>query len=404
MTESSDGAVNSFGGGEGGRRCRTAVEAADAGKSGEGNRYARRKMQDLIVLPLFLLFFFFQAEDGIRDFDCDWSSDVCSSDLAAGKLGFLLCGEKLKGSFALVRTATGNQWLLIKHRDRFAQTNDVLARHASVLSGASLDELTPLNAPQRLPATLLAPAGPAEAFPRQLKPMLAEAGESVRSNPQWRYEPKRDGYRVIAFVHGGSVRLQARRGLDLTACFPELAAELTAQAAGQMILDGEIVALDGAGRPSFNALQNRAQLKTPAEIAAARRDTPVVLLCFDLLHFAGLNLRPAPYRDRHRYLAQCLLPAKHLQLVHASEEAEPLFAAALSHGFEGIMAKRLDSPYQAGRRSRARLKINAAQPAEVLIGGFTHSLRPPRPLRPLRLRPPGGNPPRFFASRRSRLL
>src|SRR5256886_10203110 len=81
MTESSDGAVNSFGGGEGGRRCRTAVEAADAGKSGEGNRYARRKMQDLIVLPLFLLFFFFQAEDGIRDFDCDWSSDVCSSDL-----------------------------------------------------------------------------------------------------------------------------------------------------------------------------------------------------------------------------------------------------------------------------------------------------------------------------------
>src|SRR2546430_9539675 len=88
MTESSDGAVNSFGGGEGGRRCRTAVEAADAGKSGEGNRYARRKMQDLIVLPLFLLFFFFQAEDGIRDFDCDWSSDVCSSDLGGSPTFF----------------------------------------------------------------------------------------------------------------------------------------------------------------------------------------------------------------------------------------------------------------------------------------------------------------------------
>src|SRR5204863_4179172 len=85
-----------------------------------------------------------------------------------------------KGSFALVRTATGNQWLLIKHRDRFAQTNDVLARHASVLSGVSLDELTPLEAPQRLPATLLAPAGPAEALPQRLKPMLAEAGEMAR--------------------------------------------------------------------------------------------------------------------------------------------------------------------------------------------------------------------------------
>jgi bifunctional non-homologous end joining protein LigD len=291
--------------------------------------------------------------------------------LAAGKLSFLLRGEKLKGSFALVRTAAGKQWLLIKHRDRFAQANDVLARHASVLSGVSLDELTPAKAPPRLPATLLAPAGPAEAFPQQLKPMLAETDELARSNPLWRYEPKLDGYRVIAFVQGSNVRLQSRRGLDLTACFPELTADLAAQAAGQMILDGEIVALDAAGHPSFNALQNRAQLKTAAEIAAAQRDTPVVLVCFDLLHFAGLNLRAAPYRDRRRYLAQCLLPSKHLQLVHASENAEQLYAAALSNGFEGIMAKRLDSPYQAGRRSRAWLKIKAARSGEFVIGGYT---------------------------------
>ncbi len=299
--------------------------------------------------------------------------------LAAGKLSFLLRGEKLKGSFALVKTASGNQWLLIKHRDRFAHTNDVLARHASVLSGVSLDELTPVNVPPRLPATLLAPTGPAEAFPKQLKPMLAEAGEAVRSNPQWRYEPKLDGYRVIALVQGATVRLQSRRGLDLTACFPELATDLAAQAA-QMILDGEIVALDAAGRPSFNALQNRAQLKTAAEIAAAQRDTPVVLVCFDLLHFAGLNLRAAPYRDRRRYLAQCLLPSKHLQLVHVSENAEQLYAAALSQGFEGIIAKRLDSVYQAGRRSRAWLKIKAARSAEFVIGGYTRGQGAREPL------------------------
>ena len=299
--------------------------------------------------------------------------------LAAGKLSFLLRGEKLKGSFALVKTATGNQWLLIKHRDRFAHSNDVLAHHASVLSGVSLDELTPLNVPPRLPATLLAPTGPAEAFPKQLKPMLAEAGEAVRSNPQWRYEPKLDGYRVIAFVQGTTVRLQSRRGLDLTACFPELAADLAAQAA-QMILDGEIVALDAAGRPSFNALQNRAQLKTATEIAAAQRDTPVVLVCFDLLHFAGLNLRAAPYRDRRRYLAQCLLPSRHLQLVHVSENAEQLYAAALGQGFEGIIAKRLDSVYQAGRRSRAWLKIKAARSAEFLIGGYTRGQGAREPL------------------------
>ncbi len=299
--------------------------------------------------------------------------------LAAGKLSFLLRGEKLKGSFALVKTATGNQWLLIKHRDRFAHTNDALANHASMLSGVSLDELTPLNVPPRLPATLLAPTGPAEAFPKQLKPMLAEAGEAVRSNPQWRYEPKLDGYRVIAFVQGTTVRLQSRRGLDLTACFPELAADLAAQAA-QMILDGEIVALDAAGRPSFNALQNRAQLKTAAEIAAAQRDTPVVLVCFDLLHFGGLNLRAAPYRDRRRYLAQCLLPSRHLQLVHVSETAEQLYAAALSQGFEGIIAKRLDSVYQAGRRSRAWLKIKAARSAEFVIGGYTRGQGAREPL------------------------
>ena len=302
------------------------------------------------------------------------------AELAAGKLSVLLCGEKLKGSFALVKTRTGNQWLLIKHRDRFAQPNDVLARHASVLSGLTLDEMSPLKVPARLDAAVLAPTGPAEALPKQLQPMLAETGDAPRSDPRWRYEPKLDGYRVIAFVAASGVRLQSRRGLDLTPFFPEITAELAAQPAGQMILDGEIVALDGAGRPSFNALQNRAQLKTPAEIAAAQRDAPVVLLCFDLLHFAGLNLRAAPYRDRHRYLAQCLLPAKHLQLVHASEDAEPLFAAALSHGFEGIMAKRLDSPYQAGRRSRAWLKIKAAQSAEFVIGGYTRGRGAREPL------------------------
>ena len=115
---------------------------------------------------------------------------------------------------------------------------------------------------------------------------------------------------MIAFVDGREVRLQSRRGLDLTPCFPELAADLATQAGGQMILDGEIVALDGSGRPSFNALQNRAQLKTPQEIASAQRETPVVLVCFDLLHFAGLNLRAAAYADRRRYLAQCLLPRR----------------------------------------------------------------------------------------------
>jgi bifunctional non-homologous end joining protein LigD len=293
------------------------------------------------------------------------------AELAAGKLSFFLCGEKLKGSFTLVRTRTANQWLLIKHKDRFAQANDVLARHLSVLSGASLDALVPAKPPVRVEAARLAPCGPAEELPAQLAPMLAESGDGAHSDPGWRYEPKLDGYRVIAFVSGDRVRLQSRRGQNLTACFPEIAAELAAHPAGQMILDGEIVALGSDGRPSFNALQNRAQLKSPAEIAAAQRTSPVVLVCFDLLHFAGVNLRPAPYSDRHRYLAQCLLPGAHLQLVHASDDAEQLYAAALEHGFEGIIAKRQSSPYREGRRSGDWLKLKAAHSGEFLIGGYT---------------------------------
>jgi bifunctional non-homologous end joining protein LigD len=293
------------------------------------------------------------------------------TELAAGKLSFTLCGEKLKGSFALVKTRTGNQWLLIKHRDRFARPNDILAHKTSVLSGMSLDDISPLKLPGRRDAAQLAPSGPLEALPGKLQPMLAETGDLPQSNPQWRYEPKLDGYRVIAFIEGSRVRLQSRRGLDLTAYFPELAEELAAQPAGQMILDGEIVALNAAGRPSFHALQNRAQLKSAALIEVARRETPVVLVCFDLLHFAGLNLRGSPYLDRRRYLSQCLLPSTHLQLVHSGADAEELYSAALKSGFEGIVAKRIDSPYQAGQRSRSWQKIKAAQTLELLIGGYT---------------------------------
>jgi bifunctional non-homologous end joining protein LigD len=303
------------------------------------------------------------------------------AELAAGKLSFFLCGEKLKGSYTLVSTRTANQWLLIKHKDRFARANDVLARAQSVLSHASLDELTPGAEPARLPAARLAPTGPAETLPRELRPMLAESGDCPpKSGPQWGYEPKLDGYRVLAWVEAGGVRLQSRRGLDLTGFFPEIVADLTAPPAGQMLLDGEVVALDAQGRLSFNALQNRAQLKGPAEIAAAQRATPVVLVCFDLLHFAGLNLRGAPYCDRHRYLAQCLLPGAHLQLIHTADNAGKLYAASLELGFEGIIAKRRDSAYSEGQRSRAWMKYKAAQSAEFLLGGYTRGNGAREPL------------------------
>lgn len=291
--------------------------------------------------------------------------------LAEGKLSFFLRGEKLKGSFALVRTRADKQWLLIKHKDRFANGNDLLARNESVLSGATLDDMSPAQQATRLQAGALIPSGPAESMPAKLNPMLADSGETARSNPEWLYEPKLDGYRVIAFVQEASVRLQSRRGIDLTMAFPEITADLALQANAPMVLDGELVALDGSGRPSFNALQNRVQLKTVNEIAKAQRGTPVVLVCFDLLHFAGVNLRGATYVDRRRYLSQCLLPATHLQLIHATSDAEQLYAAATASGFEGIVAKRRSSTYQPGKRSNSWLKFKTTRTTEFVVGGYT---------------------------------
>jgi len=289
--------------------------------------------------------------------------------LAKGKLGFLLRGEKVKGSFALVRSGEPKNWLLIKHKDRYAGPADLTERNRSVLSGLAVEEIKVLPA-HRVPAATLAPTGRPEAMPATLSPMLAETGEAPFTDADWLWEPKLDGYRVLAFVAGEEVRLLSRRGLDLTATFPRLCAELRGQAAN-MVLDGEVVAFDASGRPSFAALQNRFQLKTEREIAAADRTTPAVFCCFDLLHFAGVDLRPTPYRDRRRYLAQCLLPSPLLQLVHAAEDGETLHRAALASGFEGVVGKRKDSRYEAGRRSASWLKIKPTQGAEFVVGGYT---------------------------------
>jgi bifunctional non-homologous end joining protein LigD len=320
-----------------------------------------------------------QAEERVR------------KELADGKLSFFMRGEKVKGSFALVRTSEPKTWLLLKHNDRFANGPDVLARSQSVLSGNTVENLAPAQSGPRIDAARLTPYGPAERLPEKLAPMLAEIGEMRASDPQFLYEPKLDGYRVIAYIDHGSARLISRRGIDLTPFFPEVVADLAAQAVDTMVLDGELVALDVDGRPSFNALQNRAQLKTSKEIADAQRVAPVVYVCFDLLHFAGLTLRPAPYMDRRRYLSQCLLPSTHLQLTHTSTDAEKLYAASLASGFEGIVAKRRDSPYVPGKRSAMWLKMKATQTAEFVVGGYTKGKGAREPLGALLLGYYAGN-------------
>jgi bifunctional non-homologous end joining protein LigD len=290
--------------------------------------------------------------------------------LEKGKLSILLRGEKLKGSFALVRTKDAKTWLLIKHRDRFVSDVEITTQNRSVLSGAAVEDLKIVPAHQ-IPASELVPTGEVVAMPKALDPMHAEVGDAPFNDAGWMWEPKLDGYRVIAFIDGKNVRVSSRRGHELAGAFPKLVAELGAQDANRMILDGELVAFDGDGKPSFNALQNRVQLKTEREIAAADRKNPVIFYCFDLLYFAGIDLRRAPYRDRRRYLSQCLLPSPLVQLVHAQEDGVELHAAALASGLEGVIGKRKDSRYESGRRSKSWLKIKPTQSADFVIGGYT---------------------------------
>ncbi|HEY6942685.1 non-homologous end-joining DNA ligase, partial [Dokdonella sp.] len=290
--------------------------------------------------------------------------------LAAGKLGIELRGVKLKGSFALVRTKDAKTWLLIKHRDRFAGANDLDAQSRSVLSGVEVTDLAVVPV-QRMPAARLVPSGTRAAMPAPFAPMQAESGIRPFNDDGWLWEPKLDGYRVLVYIDGRGVRMRSRRGLELAPTFPRLAAELAQQGTHETVLDGELVALDAHGRASFTALQNRVQLRNEREIAAADKASPTLFFAFDLLFFAGIDLRRMPYVDRRRHLAQCLLPSPLVHLVHAHEDGPALERAALASGFEGVVGKRKDSRYEAGKRVPAWLKVKPVQSAEFVIGGYT---------------------------------
>ncbi len=292
------------------------------------------------------------------------------SEIAAGKLSVFLLGEKLKGSYALVRTKN-KTWLLLKHRDsRVIRASNGAEAGRSVLTPYAVANVSNLVPAERLPFERLLPNGPRESLPQKLAPMLAGMADAPFNSRDWMFEPKLDGYRVLAHVAADGVRLRSRNGIDLTAAFPGIVEDLKRQLVQPMILDGEVVAFRD-GRPSFGVLQERAKLSAQMDIDAAERTTPCVLFCFDFVHALGMNLRKSPYADRRRYLNQCLLPTPRIQLVHAEPDGDALYRAAIASGFEGMMAKRRASSYQAGVRSDDWLKVKHVQSAEFLIGGYT---------------------------------
>jgi bifunctional non-homologous end joining protein LigD len=187
----------------------------------------------------------------------------------------------------------------------------------------------------------------------------------------WAYELKWDGMRVLAQVGPDGVQAWSSNGLDATASFPELAALGPALAPVECLLDGEVVALDAKGRPSFTRLQQRMHVASPAEGRRRAQLVPVEYVVFDVLRLGGHDTTGLPWADRHRLvsgLADDFPPG--VQAAQAFDDGEALLAATRVQGLEGVMAKRVDSTYVPGARTRSWVKVKVRRQQEVVVGGW----------------------------------
>ena len=212
----------------------------------------------------------------------------------------------------------------------------------------------------------------AEPMPDALAPMLATAG-TLPQGDGWAYEIKWDGIRALCASEPGRLRLWSRSGADITKRYPELARSTRRLREHRAILDGEIVATDDQGRPDFQALQRRMQLGDERRIDKLAKAAPVTYVIFDVLWLDGASLLDRPYRERREILAGLKLGDERWQTTQTLIEdtgGPELLDAARRLGLEGVIAKRLDSRYAPGRRSRDWVKVKHQQTAELLVGGW----------------------------------
>lgn len=203
-------------------------------------------------------------------------------------------------------------------------------------------------------------------------PMLARTGPLPADGAGYGYEVKWDGVRAVASIAAGGLGLRARSGSDIAARYPEVQPLAHALAPREVILDGEIVALDAQGRPSFERLQSRMHLGSAAAVSRRLRDSPVTYVVFDLLFVDGAATLSLPYHERRELLAALELQGPAWRApVHREHDGAALLAATAEQGLEGIVAKRLDSPYEPGRRSGAWIKVKNHATQDVVIGGWT---------------------------------
>ena len=210
-----------------------------------------------------------------------------------------------------------------------------------------------------------------------LTPMLASIGSGLPVGGSWVYEPKYDGIRILAFAADSRVRLVSRNGLDKTRQFPEVAEAvltLSKRAKRQFIIDGEIVVMRGDTPARFQELQSRMHVTNRTAIESRRLDTPAALMVFDILLDGKTSLVTEPWRVRRKHLAALLQPpgrSNALRLSDVDEDGKAMLDRARRNGWEGVIAKRADSPYEQGRRSRSWLKLKIEKRQEFVVGGWT---------------------------------
>jgi bifunctional non-homologous end joining protein LigD len=296
--------------------------------------------------------------------------------LAKGEIKFKLNGEKLRGSFVLVKlkhSEKGNEWLMIKHKDAAEDSTWNIDEHdGSALTGRTIEEIKE----ELLPKRQLVPIRPEElqgaqknAMPSRVEPMLATLSDRPFSDPNWLFEIKWDGVRALARIENGDLTLLSRTGSEITKRYPELAFLPGALAAHDAILDGEIVALDARGHSSFERLQERMHVRAPSEHLVAQ--IPVVYFVFDLLYCDGYDLRKSPLLERKQLLSRVLHASERFRYSdHQLEMGKELFALAEQNGLEGILAKRTDSPYVSDR-SPYWVKLKSTKTVDAVVGGWT---------------------------------
>lgn len=200
------------------------------------------------------------------------------------------------------------------------------------------------------------------------EPMLATSWSEPFTDAEWMFEVKWDGVRTLLYFDGDLVQLRSRSGNDVTATYPELTAFSTDV---PVVLDGEVIALDDAGRPSFGRLQQRMNLSAPHLVADAVSATPVSYMVFDVLHYGGAPVLSLPWSERREILTSLDFEPPFLVSEAIAENPTDLWQFVVERNLEGIVAKRLESRYRPGVRTPEWRKITTTRTVRAVVGGFT---------------------------------